>query len=218
MRSLISALFVPLVLAATLPMPRSAAALTATAEWGLDDTSLNGYGAFGGCYSPNPSAWRGQTFTADTAGRLISASIRVFRSPSYDIGLRVEIYAVDGSGYPAGDPLYAEEDPTPNLHSGQPAEVYTMTFSGDTPILQAGHDYALVFTAPAGTAQNGNRYTLNGRFDTGATYAGGQGIVRACDGGVWTVQSTSADWGFRVTVDETVGVESSSWGTLKTRF
>lgn len=179
-----------------------------TAEWNADVPGSS-FGSFGGT---GFSQARGQTFEAMVDGRIKTIELRLARNSDHSEPIVIELFEVDASDRPVGNPLLSGEFPA----AGIPVNVITVptVFSFDDDVMaSAGQRYAITFR-PLNLDPNGNNYGVNGGVNENATYEEGSAL-RSADGGATWIVETISDWGFRVTVDDATPVEAGSWGIVR---
>lgn len=187
-------------------VPTLAAADTITAEWELD-TPGSSFSSFGGS---SLVAARGQSFLAGTGGTVVSAALRIGRTIDHAIDLRVSVLPADENGFPTGEPLVTGVFPASSMAAGGAGEATVFTFTSAGEILEAGEQYVLVAEA-AEAGGEGSLYFLNGPVPGAAAYADGAAYFRVDS--TWSF--STADFAFRVVVDETTPVAIRSWGAVK---
>jgi hypothetical protein len=203
---------IPLLLSVLAAAP--APAETVTAAWNLE-TDMNSYAGIG---AENISWKRGQTFTAEQSGQIVSASFRLQRASEFQTtDLQIELFELDATGLPQATPLHTNIFAPDGMNVGPPSLPLTYVFDGERPVLQAGTGYALVLTGAVGFG--GVSFYLNGYFDARADYDGGSAVSIGYGETEWTrIYDGQVDFGFRVTVDETVPTEQTSFGSIKALY
>lgn len=187
-------------------IPSPAASETITAEWGLDTTGSS-FGSFGGS---SLVAARGQSFVAGAGGAVVSAALRIARTTDHEIDLRVSVFPADESGLPTDEPMVTGVFSAASMAAGGAGEAEVFTFAAGSRILEAGESYVLVAEA-AEAGGDGSLYFLNGPAPEAATCVDGAACFRI--DAAWI--ASTADFSFRVVVDETTPVAVRSWGAVK---
>ena len=207
-RILLPALALCLALAPTPSAARTTGVVTAGF---LLETLGSQFASFGGTSFIKA---RGQTFTAEVSGQLVSVALRLGLDSPSESTVRIGVHAVDGNGLPVQPPL-AVEDFSADLIPIEPDFGFVdFDLSADTAQLAAGVEYAItVVIDPIDPAPA--PFVLNGSATDGG-YDGGMEL-RTFDGTTWE-RTDTGDVHFEVRVDDTVSAQAQSIGATKARF
>lgn len=143
--------------------------------------------------------WPGQVFTPSISHTITSVKLQMYRTGNPGT-LTINIYAVDGTGVPAGAIKASGTTNGDTLTANAAGEwrEIVLTPGPDNAVLTASSKYAIVLVDPSG--DDSNKAWVNGDY-TG-NYAGGYAIVTV-DGGInWNQYHTGnvydlgfEDWG-----------------------
>jgi hypothetical protein len=192
----------------SVPLASPGGATEIAAEFNLD-VAMSSFASFG---AAGPVSARGQSFTAEVSGRVESVGLRVSRTSDHALKLRISILRVGEDGKPTGSPILVGDFPGSLIPVDSDGEAVIFPFENG-PMLEAGVRYALTFR-PTAYLQTETPFYINGAVNADASYEGGMAMRSADNGDTWTLVQV-IDFGFRVTVAETVPVDLVSWGSLK---
>lgn len=167
-----------------------ALALTQYELWNTaDDADVEVYGV----------NWYGQTFTVGATAHTVSqVRIKAYREGTLTAYLVAEIYAVDGTNHPTGEPLASGQVDASTWTAVSPGTFYRIDLDEEYP-LEAATQYALVLHLDTGSATS----NIHWRYDNAGGYgADGAEEVSSNAGVTWA--TTAANdfmfeiWGYAV--------------------
>lgn len=154
---------------------------------------------------PVSVAAAGMQFTPSISHRITSVKMKLFREASPGT-VTIEIFAVDGSGFPTGSALASGTTNSNTLPATAGAAEWREIDLGAGALLIASTMYVIKLTAPSGDSGNYVRWR---RYDSG-TYSGGQLITY---NGSWSngeVDAMFEEWGYATVFPSTVDSVSVS--------